>query len=197
MSEFHPREQWYRVYTYTEAVHDSKGERILPPTFGPSNETMHVVHPDAYHPDPRIRVQHHAGIKTSGGIAKTACGKDVDLRHIYIEDHDPAERCTDCIAATEEAKATHIDHLQAIHDAINAQLSNIEVTDVTVELIANLEGQKARARAEIEKIKAYNGASDAIVPETPAVVDPEAVDEALHETIPNTLGELDEEESPL
>jgi len=109
----HARDQWFRLYVftgYTPKIEIRDGAPIVvgvnPPTWEPSSEPLHVHHPDAYHPDARVRVQHQREM-LKAGVALAACGAEHDPRMRFIEPHDPKDRCADCVAATERAKEAH------------------------------------------------------------------------------------------
>jgi hypothetical protein len=172
-SQLHPRDQWFREYAYTEGETDAKGEKwITPPSWGPVEQTTHNHHPDSYHPDPRVRVAHHREVRRAG-VALTACGKEHDPRMRVIEPHEESDRCPECASATEEAKEGHAQALAILKEhAERGERAPVEAT---------LAASKSKLTApQVE----------------PQVVDPETVDEALSETIPETLGTLDDEPPP-
>lgn len=116
----HKRDQWYRVYVYTPYIHkievrdgkpvalvDEKGEPLMhPPTWSTVEQTLHVHHPDSYHPDPRITRAHHSKHRKK---SLTACGQEHPGENRFVEAHDIADRCPNCVRVTEGAKTEHVE----------------------------------------------------------------------------------------
>lgn len=161
----HPRDQWFRIYVYTPGVAGpvlvgdppKEGEPdtrkieagwIELPKWGPESETEHLVHPDAYQPDVRLRVQHHRqAMKQGFNIA--ACGHVHDPRMRFVEtEGKPKKPCGGCVKATEAAKEEHARALEV--------------------LVANAEAKKRSLKAAVPELGA------AVVPGLPEAdkVDP-------------------------
>lgn len=125
-----PKEQWYRVYVCEPGepgivvdpnTKEVKSLWVKPPTFKPAAPTLHVHHPDYFHPDVRVRIQHH---RSSVQQKSAACGEKHDPRFIYIEEeHDPKDRCSACIAALEAAEKDHADASAALEQRRQAILA--------------------------------------------------------------------------
>lgn len=113
-----PSEQWFREYVYTDGEPDGKGGFKTPPSYGPVEKTVHTHHPDAYHPDTRVRVAYQYESRRKG-LSLTACGKEQDPRNRVVEPHDKADRCAKCIAAIDAAMEAHARAL----DALKAKVS--------------------------------------------------------------------------
>lgn len=110
----HPRDQWFRIYVYVPGVAgpivDKKTKSIsigwlTPPEWRLESDVAHVHHPDAYHPDPRVRIAHHRSAQTQG-FAVAACGESQDPRFRFVEENR-GKRCAKCVEATEAAEKDH------------------------------------------------------------------------------------------
>jgi hypothetical protein len=136
----HPRDQWFRIYVYTpgkagpvlEGPEPEEGEPdtrkvvakwIEPPTWELESDIEHVHHPDAYHPDPRVRIKHHRTVVRMG-VAVAACGHVHDPRTRVVETNGkPAKPCNGCLKATKAAVA---EHEKALDDLQNAAIAKLE-----------------------------------------------------------------------
>lgn len=127
----HPRDQWFRIYAFTPGkaepvlVGDAPKEGepdtrkiearwVEPPKWGPVDNVSHVHHPDAYHPDVRLRIAHHRQALEQG-FSIAACGLVHDPRVRFVETEGaPENPCPECAAATERAIAEHFAAISAL-----------------------------------------------------------------------------------
>lgn len=103
---------------------DSETKKIkvgyrVEPFYGPTSNLEHVHHPDAYHPDPRKRIEHQREMMRRG-FAVAACGLEHDPALRMIE-ASAGKRCARCVEVTEAAKADHEKALTALEDAARAR----------------------------------------------------------------------------
>lgn len=154
----HPRDQWFRIYVYTpgkagpvlEGKPPKKGEPdtrkvvakwIEAPSWELESNVEHVHHPDAYHPDPRVRVKHHREMLQTG-VAVAACGHVHDPRTRVVETNGkPVKPCAKCAKVTKAAVAEH----------------EKAVADLRNKAIAKVQAQLAEAKAELARREAARG----------------------------------------